>query len=291
MPPFTRRLGCAFCLLLAVGGPLALREGPAQEKPRGPRRQTAVSIRGEQFFLNGRPTYQGRRWNGLKVEGLLLNSRMVQATFDDLNPDTAHLWRYPDTGRWDPERNTREFLAALPAWRRHGLLGITLNLQGGSPQGYSRQQPWHNSALREDGSLRADYLDRLRRVLDRADALGMVVILGLFYFGQDERLRDEAAVKRGTACGGGPSPGRPALSEPRWPLAQSASFSSPAALRTRCSPNRANASFSSHPTARRPRPSALPVPANGSSTTHALRRPSHHTSNGEDPTPSAAGHP
>jgi hypothetical protein len=39
--------------------------------------------------------------------------------------------------------------------------------------------------------------NRLRRVLDKADELGMVVILGLFYFGQDERLKDEEAVKRG----------------------------------------------------------------------------------------------
>ena len=38
---------------------------------------------------------------------------------------------------------------------------------------------------------------RLKAVLTRADELGMVVILGLFYFGQDERLKDEAAVRRG----------------------------------------------------------------------------------------------
>ncbi|MBI2302365.1 MAG: hypothetical protein HYU66_25960, partial [Armatimonadetes bacterium] len=43
-----------------------------------------------------------------------------------------------------------------------------------------------------------------RRILDRADELAMVVILGLFYFGQDQRLRDEAAVVRGVdnALGG-----------------------------------------------------------------------------------------
>ncbi len=37
---------------------------------------------------------------------------------------------------------------------------------------------------------------RLERILDRTDELGMVVILGIFYFGQDERLADEAAVIR-----------------------------------------------------------------------------------------------
>ena len=162
-----------------------------------PARKTTVSSRGAMFLINGRPTYEGRTWKGKKIEGLLLNSRMVQATFDDLNPETVGLWKYPDTGRWDAERNTREFVAAMPLWRKHGLLAVTLNLQGGSPQGYSKRQPWHNSAFAADGSLRPAYLRRLARVLDRADELGMVVILGLFYFGQDERLKDEAAVKRG----------------------------------------------------------------------------------------------
>ncbi len=34
-------------------------------------------------------------------------------------------------------------------------------------------------------------------MLDRADDLGMVVILGLYYFGQAQRLKDEAAVTAG----------------------------------------------------------------------------------------------
>src|SRR6185503_3822066 len=41
------------------------------------------------------------------------------------------------------------------------------------------------------------YLARLERILKRADELGMVAIVGYFYFGQDQRLRDEAAVKNG----------------------------------------------------------------------------------------------
>ena len=160
-------------------------------------RRTEVAIRGDAFLINGRPTYAGRTWKGRSVEGLLLNSRMVQGIFDDLNPETRAMWAYPDTGRWDPERNTREFLAAMPEWRRHGLLAFTINLQGGSPQGYSKgRQPWHNSAFAAEGELRPDYMDRLERILDRADELGMVAILGLFYFGQDERLEDEAAVVR-----------------------------------------------------------------------------------------------
>lgn len=163
-----------------------------------PLRSTYVSIVGNQFFINGKPTYEGRTWNGNKIEGLLFNARMVQGVFDDLNSETVSRWAYPDTGSWDADRNTREFIAAMPEWRRHGLLAFTINLQGGSPQGYSKSQPWHNSAFDADGSLRPAYMDRLGRILERADQLGMAVILGYFYFGQDERLADEAAVIRAT---------------------------------------------------------------------------------------------
>ncbi len=161
-----------------------------------PSRKTEVSIDGEKFLINGRPTYEGRTWEGKKIEGLLFNSRMVQGIFDDLNPETRGKWAYPDTGRWDPERNTREFIAAMADWRRHGLLAFTIDLQGGSPEGYSKEQPWHNSAITPEGELRADSMARLERILDRADELGMVAILGIFYFGQDERLQGEATVLR-----------------------------------------------------------------------------------------------
>ena len=181
----------AALLFALTSAPFAADSAPAV-------RHTTVSIVGEDFQINGQPTYAGRVWRGHKIQGLLLNARMVQGIFDDLNTNTVSRWVYPDTGRWDPERNTREFIAAMPEWRRCGLLAFTLNLQGGSPEGYSPAQPWHNSAFAADGSLRADYCARLERILNRADELGMVVILGYFYFGQDERLADEAAVIRAT---------------------------------------------------------------------------------------------
>ncbi len=158
--------------------------------------RTVVTIDADRFFINGRPSYEGRFYNGKRIEGLLLNSRMVQGIFDDLNPATRSKWAYPDTGKWDPERNTREFIAAMPEWRRHGLLSFTINLQGGSPEGYSKAQPWNNSAIDANGGLRPAYMARLKRILDRADQLGMAPIVGIFYFGQDERVKDEAAVKR-----------------------------------------------------------------------------------------------
>ena len=159
-------------------------------------KKTQVNIQGEQFFINDQITYKGVTWQGKSIEGLLLNTRMVQGIFDDLNPETKHQWAYPDTGEWDADRNTQEFLEAMPLWLEHGVLAFTINLQGGSPYGYSKEQPWINSAIESNGGLRADYLSRLRRILDRADELSMVVILGIFYFGQEKVLSDEAAIKK-----------------------------------------------------------------------------------------------
>lgn len=158
---------------------------------------TTVSIEGEAFLINGEPTYKGRQWQGRKIDGLLINSRMVQGIFDDLNPETREQWAYADTGQWDPDRNTAEFIAAMPAWKAHGVLAFTVNLQGGSPYGYSEQQPWINSAIDSDGALRPAYMSRLKRILSAADELGMVAIVGLFYFGQERDLSGGPAILAG----------------------------------------------------------------------------------------------
>src|ERR1017187_9399366 len=101
---------------------------------------TVVGIRGPLFTINGRPTYTpeaGFPNADPNLIGTLLNVRAVQAVFDDANYPkqgskqnpykTAGLmgdvsWDYPDTRKWDPERNTREFIAELPEWRSTGLL-------------------------------------------------------------------------------------------------------------------------------------------------------------------------
>lgn len=186
--------------------------------------KTQLSIEGERWLINGQSTYEGQRYRGWNVEGLLMNSRMTNAVFDDENPVTRGLFAYPDTGEWDADRNTDEFIAMLLLYRSHGLLAVTVNLQGGSPTGYYREpmfrenmaewgievdddvvwaglpspdsQPWHNSAFNADGSLKAAFLDRTRRIVEACDQLGMIVILGYFYFGQDERLVNESAVCR-----------------------------------------------------------------------------------------------
>ncbi|MFI5002917.1 MAG: hypothetical protein ACHQK9_23775 [Reyranellales bacterium] len=154
---------------------------------------TVVSIAGGGFAINGAPTYAGRSWKGHRIEGLLFNSRMANAIADDENPSTRGAWAYAD-GDWDAERNASEFIAALPAYRAHGLLAICLNIQGGSPQGYSWHQPWKIGGFTPEGALKPAWAARLAKVIDACDRLGMVVILGLFYGKQSGTLKDEAAV-------------------------------------------------------------------------------------------------
>ena len=156
--------------------------------------KTQLSIVGQQFYINGKLTYEGRYWQGKKIEGLLMNSRMVQGIFDDTNSTTRHQFAYPDTNAWDADRNTDEFIAHMAEWKSKGLLAFTLNLQGGSPTGYGNKLPWINSAFDAFGNIKSSYRKRLERILDEADRLQMAVILGYFYFGQDQELSSEESV-------------------------------------------------------------------------------------------------
>jgi hypothetical protein len=156
---------------------------------------TKIEIHGTQFYMNGRPTYAGRAHAGRKIEGLLFNSRMVQAIFDDENPATAAHWRYPDTGFWDADRNTDEFCAMLPVYAQHGVLGVTVGLQGGgavyAPHIYDH---YKNSAFTAAGKLKPAYCERLTRVLHAADQAGVVVIVNYFYWRQLQWLEGEQAI-------------------------------------------------------------------------------------------------
>ena len=160
-------------------------------------RKTRLTIESGKFMINGEFTYKERFWKGTSIEGLLFNTRMVQGIFDDKNPETVGKWAYPDTGVWDSLRNTNEFIEAMSLWKENGVYGFTINLQGGSPEGYSKEQPWYNSTFAEDGSLDYSYMERLEKILDEADTLKMVPILGYFYFGQADRLKNEKAVIKG----------------------------------------------------------------------------------------------
>jgi hypothetical protein len=138
---------------------------------------TRLTIDGARFRLNGGLTYPGQ-----PPEGMLLNVRMVNSVFED-------------EGRpeFDPESNTAEFIGRMSEYVDHGVRAFTVSLQGGYP-GYNGAR---NSAFRPDGTLDVAYLARVARVIERADALGAVVILSLFYQRQDQVLRNEQAVRTG----------------------------------------------------------------------------------------------
>ncbi|MFP3897166.1 MAG: hypothetical protein ACLFV5_10085 [Anaerolineales bacterium] len=158
---------------------------------------TEISIRGTEFLLDGESTYTGRMFDGHRIQGLLFNVRAVQATFDDANPETRSNWAYPDTGVWDPQRNVREFCEALPSWRRHGVLAFTINVQGGGPLYIPEiYQNYDNNGFTPQGHLKAAYAGRMARVLERADELGMVVIVGFFYWVFLRQMEGEEAVWR-----------------------------------------------------------------------------------------------
>lgn len=153
---------------------------------------TSVSIIDTSFLINNKPTYEDIRWEGHSIEGLLFNANMVQGIFDDEHPANQEKWKYPD-GKFTALRNTTAFVEAMPSWKAHGLLAFNLNMQGSDPMRYNTNE-WHNTAYDSLGNLKEAYLIRLDMILQQADALEMVVILGLFNQYQDQTLKDEMAV-------------------------------------------------------------------------------------------------
>lgn len=181
--------------------------------------KTKVSFNGEKILINGRPTYEGCKG----AEGLLFNIRTVNATFDDTlgkvdywdDDGTRPENDYAGYGKWcSPESayaNTQRFIKSLPDYKSWGILGINLNFQGGHPVQFKTWIPkasgsanshangqrdfLHNSGFREDGSIDEDYAARIGSVIEACDGLGMVVILQLFYFGQDTVFTCEDSIK------------------------------------------------------------------------------------------------
>jgi len=168
-----------------------------------------------QFLINGSPTYSGL---GLpsQSEGLLQNIRWVQATIHDTDshpappPNNIHPdWINLNSTGWDPQENTMDFIHAMDEWKAHGIRAFTLNLQGGCQCAkgiYGDDQDAHangliNNPLGASGTQCFDdwdngmtateeykYLRRLGSFIQAADDRGMVVILGIFYFGQDQLI-------------------------------------------------------------------------------------------------------
>jgi hypothetical protein len=139
--------------------------------------RTRLTIYGSRFRINGSYPYPRE-----PAQGRLMNVRMVNSIFEDTRRTS-----------FSPSRNTDEFVNRMSAYVSLGVRAFTISLQGGFP-GYEGAV---NSAFLRDGSLKSGYLERARRVIQKADALGAIIILSLYYQRQDQRLRDATAVKSG----------------------------------------------------------------------------------------------
>lgn len=150
-----------------------------------------------------RKTYTGSRFRP-EAAGRLMNLRIAQAIFHD-----EWLTEFP----FDPEKNTDRVIAALDSYKAHGILAIGVSLQGGNP-GYNKEMPEikrdraykfgpgkgaHISAFRPDGSLKPEWMARLKKLQRALDQRGMILNLLYFYQGQDELFPDTAAIERATA--------------------------------------------------------------------------------------------
>lgn len=179
---------------------------------------TILSIDGTKFLINGHYTYEGSN-----AEGLLFNVRTVNATFDDTlgevdwwDDDGSHAENErAGYGKWrkdaSADENTGRFVEALKEYRDRGILAVNLCFQGGHPilgktyieeskgsagaRANGHRDFYHNSGFGADGEIDEDYAERIGLIIEACDRLGMVVILELFYFGQDSVFKDDAGIR------------------------------------------------------------------------------------------------
>ena len=146
-----------------------------------------------------RKSYSGPGFRA-EAAGRMMNLRIAQAIFDD---------EWLSEFAFDPEKNTDRVIDALDVYRAHGVLAITVSLQGGNA-GYGREFPaiprataakpgpgkgMLVSAFRPDGTLKKPWMDRLLRLARALDERGMILDLAYFYQGQDEVLEGPAAIR------------------------------------------------------------------------------------------------
>lgn len=194
-------LGClaAAGLVAGLGEPAAGIE-IATGSMLGPRYQQ------DRFYARTGPgstwtrTYDSGRFRG-KVRGSLALLRLTQALFDD---------EWLQERQFDPDANTDRLIAQLDLYKRYGVGGIVISLQGSDP-GYAsdvngvargasadlgKKSGALVSAYRADGTLKPAWLARLDRLLQAANQRGLVVCLVLFQQDQDEALASPDAIVR-----------------------------------------------------------------------------------------------
>jgi hypothetical protein len=147
-----------------------------------------------------RKTYSGRQFRP-EAAGRMMNLRIAQGLFHD-----EWLTEFP----FDPEANTDRLIKALDSYKEHGILAISVSLQGGNAgynkefQGIKREMEARFgqgkgalvSAFRPDGSLKDAWMKRLLRLARELDRRGMILDLLYFYQRQDEVFENTQAIDR-----------------------------------------------------------------------------------------------
>jgi hypothetical protein len=183
--------------LLALAGPAGAVE-IATGKMLGPRYDA------RSFYVRGasgawQKTYTGKQYRP-EAAGRLMNLRVAQGLFHD---------QWMTEVPFDPDKHTSRLIAALDTYKEHGVLAISVSLQGGNPayelfDAIKRDRP-HKlgpgkgalvSAFRPDGSLQDAWMGRLLRLVRELDRRGMILNLMYFYQHQDEVLENAAAIER-----------------------------------------------------------------------------------------------
>jgi len=149
--------------------------------------KTIVSIQGTQFYINNKLTNAGS-----PAAGLLINSKMTQAIFDDENSATVGEWNYPDTHEWNATRNTLEFVSNVTMYSRKGLNAVTVGMQGSNPDSSGKyNQACNSSGFTNMGEINTAWAERLQEVIAATDQERMILIITLFDLTQEGRVSED----------------------------------------------------------------------------------------------------
>ena len=104
-----------------------------------------------------------------------------------LNGEPFDMWGIRTVNAlWDDEVQQR-FLNFMDEAKQYGFNTFGVNLQGGSP-GFTIDPEtgkwWENNSFNSDGSLKDEYMNRLRTILEKAEQIGAILNVGYFYQGQ-----------------------------------------------------------------------------------------------------------
>jgi hypothetical protein len=86
---------------------------------------------------------------------------------------------------------TADFISHLDTMKEHGIQSVKLCVQGGrATEGGNSFFNGYNA----DGSLKSEFFNRLEDILNATSERGMVLVLQMFYRGQDQELADDEKV-------------------------------------------------------------------------------------------------